>query len=184
MFPVKHEGRELDRFPIEVDLGSVGPGNLPLVTETGGRIPRTEARHVNGNGSACVCLPEHYFMCNPGRFDIVAFLEGPVRDFFLGQILVDAGEPWPFGEWAHGDAGRQAWLQGFVGSLTDSQRLAYLLAVTRETLDERAACPCGTGQQLHGCHLDFLLRLRAILTPSQAAQVFSNATAQQVMAEG
>lgn len=86
-----------------------------------------------------------------------------------------------FGEWAHGGAGQQAWLQEFVGALTDSQRRAYLSAVTRETLDERAACPCGAGQDIHACHLDFLLRLRAILPASLAARVFCNATGQQAM---
>ena len=54
-FLVEHEGLELDRFAIAIDFRPLRGGKLPEVRETGGRIPRTEARHVNPDGTACVC---------------------------------------------------------------------------------------------------------------------------------
>jgi hypothetical protein len=76
-FLVEHEGRRLDSFTIEVDLRPFRGGKLPEVREMGGRIPRTEARHANPDGTACVCHPADYFQRHPGHFDPIAFLEGP-----------------------------------------------------------------------------------------------------------
>jgi hypothetical protein len=162
VFPIEHEGRELDRFAIDVDFGHAEAGKLPVVRETGSRIPRSEARHVNGDGSACVCMPEHYFLRNPGPFDILTFLDGPVRDFFLGQIMVEAGDPWPFGEWAHGADGQDAWLREFAASLTDRQRDAYASALAGPRIEVREPCPCESGRTTGACHVDLLTALRAL----------------------
>ena len=52
-------------------------------------------------GEACPIVPEEWLV-GPGRDSIAKFLNGPVRNFFIGQILVENGHPWPFGERQHG----------------------------------------------------------------------------------
>lgn len=93
-FPVEEAGNELDRFSIEIDLEPLKQELLPKVRETGGRIPWQVDCHVNPDGTACVCLPEDYYFKFPGRFIPFIFLEGPVRDYFIGQALVARGDPW------------------------------------------------------------------------------------------
>jgi hypothetical protein len=46
-FPVLFEGQVLDRYAVELQLPRNHPHALPVVRETGGRIPRTDDRHVN-----------------------------------------------------------------------------------------------------------------------------------------
>lgn len=101
-FPVRHGVVEIDRFAIDVVLSSDHPRDLPAIYETGGRIPRTADRHMNGDGSACVVLPDAYWLENEtGQVDVVHLLAREVHNYFLGQAAVEAGDPWPFGEWPH-----------------------------------------------------------------------------------
>jgi hypothetical protein len=176
MFVIEHEGQELDRFAVDVDLRKIR-GGLPTVKEVAGRLPRHVDRHVNGDGTLCVCLPEQYFLRNPGGFDVMAFLDGPVRDFFMSQALVEKGDPWPYGTWDHREAGQKQWLEEFGRSLTDAQRTVYLSAVTVPTLDGRSPCPCGSARDTRDCHWNLLLALRAQLAPPTAASVFSPSAA-------
>lgn len=102
-FPVAHEGEEIDRFLIEISFPD-GITKLPAVREIGGRIPRDSDRHVNpGSGDICTDVPELILL--HGQPSLVEYLDGPVRNFFLSQIIVASGKPWPFGEWEHGKKG-------------------------------------------------------------------------------
>lgn len=167
---IDEAGREIDRFLVEIDFGPLVLGELPKVWETEGRIPRTPDRHVNTqDGSACVCLPEDYFLRHPGRFDVVTFLEGPVRDFFVGQAIVERGGSWPYGEWGHGSAGQEEWAKGFIESLPPSQLSAYVSVLAMKDLKGHMDCPCGSRRRLRDCHMD-LLRLLRGQGPAQRGQ--------------
>jgi hypothetical protein len=50
----------------------------------------------------------------------LSFVDGPARNYFLGQALVERGNPWPFGEWAHGLRGKLDYYKSLVG--TDNPR--------------------------------------------------------------
>lgn len=166
------EDKELDRFSIEIDLKPLSEGALPQVYETGGRIPRKADFHINEkDGSACVCLPEEYLLKNPGRFELLSFLEGPVYDFFVGQALVARGDPWPHGEWNHGSDGRNNWLTEFIKALPKEKLKAYLQILELRELKGHHVCPCGSQKRLRDCHLAFLKRLRTIIPVDKAKQL-------------
>lgn len=168
---IEHDGTELDRFAIEVDLRRPSELELPVVREIGGRIPWIADRHVNDDGSACVCLPNDYFARFPGRFDLLAFLNGPVKDFFVGQALVERGDPWPYGEWAHGDAGRRDWFNEFIQAQSRETAWAYLAVLALEEIKGHTACPCGSGRRVRDCHRVLLQRLRHVLPPRAARKI-------------
>jgi len=53
------EGQVLDRYSVELQLARNHPAGLPVVRETGGRIPRHIDRHLlAADGTACVLLPD------------------------------------------------------------------------------------------------------------------------------
>jgi hypothetical protein len=153
VFPVDHNGVRLDSFEVSIDLSPLEHGLLPSVQETGGRIPREGKRHINHDGTACICLPQDYFARNPGRFNIIQFFDGPVRDYFIGQALVERGDPWPFGEWNHDIDGTKQWLESFMRSLRRDQleRCRYLIGLKK--LKGHHRCFCGSGQRIRKCHL-------------------------------
>jgi hypothetical protein len=73
----------------------VGVAAAPIADRAKGAENRIEA-----------LVPEEWLLARDQTFR--AFLDGPMRNFFLGQILVEAGKPWPFGERPHSAAYRTA----------------------------------------------------------------------------
>jgi hypothetical protein len=158
---ITDEGAEIDRFSVRIDLAPLAHGNLPNVYETGGRIPRTPARHMNGTeGPACVCLELDYFLKHPGPFDLRAFIEGPVHSFFLSQAFVERGQPWPFGEWNHGDDGKVEWWLEFFRSLPPAQFEGFVRLLGTSPVKGHRWCPCASGRRLRDCHLPLVRILR------------------------
>jgi len=179
-YALDEAGRELDRFLVEIDFGPLAHGELPKVWEIEGRIPRTSNRHINAhNGSACVCLPEDYFLQHPGKFDVVAFLQGPVRDFFVGQAIVERGGPWPHGEWGHEDVGPREWAEGFFVGLSPVHVAAYLKVLAMKDLKGHVECPCGSGRRLRDCHMDLLRLMRGHLPREAAAKCLARIRGQR-----
>src|SRR5438094_903049 len=56
-FPVIHEGKVLDRYQVEIEW-SDSDTEVPVLCETGGRIPWTAERHMSQGGKACLFVPE------------------------------------------------------------------------------------------------------------------------------
>lgn len=164
-FPVMDDAEVLDRFQIDIALPPDFPDSTPVLREVGGRIPWDADRHVNkGNGEACPIVPEEWLMW-PEHESIVAFLDGPVRNFFLGQVLVEAGCPWPFGERTHGVPGLFEAYGEMVGTSDRKTILRYLDCLSREHMKGHLDCPCGSGKRLRSCHWDDLRVLRDKIPP-------------------
>lgn len=164
-FPVVDGTEVLDRFQIEIEIPPEFPDSIPILREVSGRIPWHEDRHVNQrNGEACPIVPEEWLL-RPDHGSILAFLDGPVRNFFLGQILVEAGQPWPFGERTHGVRGLLEAYGEMVGSADRDTILRYLDCLSKEMLKGHWDCPCGSAKRLRNCHLDELKMLHERIPP-------------------
>lgn len=160
-FNVEHEGRFLAGFQIEILLDEQDVLGLPAVREVGGRIPRVPERHINASdGSACLYLPEDLAVRCPRPFDILGFLNGPVRTYFLGQAGVELGAPFPIGEWGHGEDGLKQMLAGMFGVSDVGVCLAFLELLGGKVIKGHWQCPCGSHRALRACHEDLVRRLR------------------------
>jgi hypothetical protein len=171
------EGETVDRYEIKLRLPPDFPDSIPALQETAGRIPRKPCRHVNPNGDACPIVPEEWLL-RPDHDSILSFLNGPVRNFFLGQSLVEQGEPWPFGERPHGFDGLfQAY--GEMLGTTDRARIrSYLECLSKETIKGHWGCPCGSGKRLRNCHLNEVRALRERIPLKLAHQALARLTEQ------
>jgi hypothetical protein len=156
-FPIALEKEVFDRYLIQLNLLRDYPKSIPIVREVGGRIPHTDNRHMNpADGTACVLLPDQRWEIWPPGSTLLHFLDGPVRNFFLGQSLVELGEPWPFGHWGHGADGIREYYAGLLGTdhvRTIAQFVEYL---TKENVKGHWPCPCGNGKRLRDCHRDMV----------------------------
>ncbi len=158
---IVHEGLEIDGYKIEVRLADDHPAGLPTVYEIGGRIPRDADHHINPDGSVCLGVPEELHLAGGAR-DIVAFLDGPVRNYLLGHAYFAQEGRWPGGEWAHGSAGIRQFYAAMTGK--KARTLATLLvasALTKvDTIDFDARCFCGSSLRVRTCHGPVFQRLR------------------------
>lgn len=156
---VDEDGTELDRWAVSIILPPGYPTDLPIVRETGGRIPARLENHVlRGNGTACVLLPEtryRWFACGaPFR----TYLDGPLRAFFANQSYRAQGGTWVHGEWDHGCLAAVQFYRELLGSEEDIVGWRALVAMGLGLEDEQS-CPCGRRRPVRRCH-PILLEVR------------------------
>lgn len=172
-FPLMHEGKEIDSFKVLVDLHESRPSLFGAdVFEIGGRIPRIPDRHINFNGSACVALPEDIIVATGGAaMALSAFLDGPVRSYFLAQAVFEREGRWPFGERAHGDEGRREFYFELLGTRDLEVAARYLTVLAASRIHRQWFCPCGRREKVRRCHGDELEQLRRRVSPRVAARL-------------
>jgi hypothetical protein len=168
-FPVLHERDVLDRYSIELQLTRDHPKSLPVVLEVGGRIPRHNDRHINpADGTACVLLPDERWKLWPVGTPLLRFLTGPVHSFFLAQSLVEEGEPWPFGQWAHGVKGVFQYYRELLNTSDLPVITKYLEYITAKKVKGHWPCPCNKGNRLRDCHFRLIIDLREKISRKDA----------------
>ena len=158
------------RYAIEIVFPWDYPDDVPIVREVGGRIPRSPDRHVNDDGTACVMVPEEWLVRSHDR-SFPAFMAGPVRDFFIGQSLVELGEPWPFGERSHGYSGVLEAFSELLGVQDQATMQRYLAYLEKPVIKGHWPCPCGSGEMLRRCHRDHVRDLQTKITPMVATRM-------------
>jgi len=169
-FPVLYEGRPLDRYTIEVQLARNHPAELPIVREIGGRIPHHSDRHVNADtGIACVLIPDERWRLWPVGESLLGYLTGPLHSFFLAQTMVEEGEPWPFGQWAHGPKGVFQFYRELLDTTELKVMIAYLACLSAENPKGHWPCPCQNGKRLRDCHSAEIKNLRRNISRKDAA---------------
>jgi hypothetical protein len=159
-FPVVHNGVELDRFQIEVRIPQEFPNDIPIVREVGGRVPiGIPEWHTYDNGSLCIIVPEEWLI-NPQSGSVVAFLDSPVRNFFIAHALAETGIKRPMGERPHGSRGLLETYGEWVGSNEPTVIENYFDCLSMERIPRQWFCPCASGQKLRRCHGEQLKTLQ------------------------
>lgn len=149
-----------DCFHIKIDLPLNFPDFPPKIWETNGRIPRNSDRHTMADGSLCVELLEAWWLKSSGvKQDLFRWLDISVKNFLLGQCLVELKKTWPFGEHDHGAKGILNFYQEYY-QCSDRQKIRNLLKQTWAMAGGHILCGCKSGKKLRCCHFESVLRLR------------------------
>jgi hypothetical protein len=172
-FPLITEGRVMDRYSVEITLAKDHPRSLPVVREVAGRIPRLVDRHINSDGTACVMLPDERWQSWPVGAPLVDFLNGPLRNYFICQSLVEAGDSWPMEQLAHGAKGILASYAKLLGTNEQGVIRDYLVCLAAKHVRGHWSCPCGSGKRLRDCHLAKVLELRGKISTTDAVKSLS-----------
>lgn len=160
-FTISEGGQESDRFLVEIVLDADYPASLPMVWETGGRIPRTLDRHVYPHsGQACTLLPLQRWELWPSGASLLNYVDGPMRNYFISQALVENGDPWPFGEWGHGLEGVDQYYLGLLNIPAAAAIVPMLTAIADEDWKGHRDCPCGSRKRTRHCHGEHLRAIR------------------------
>ena len=156
-FPILDaDGSVLDRWAVSIELPRDDPYGLPIVRETGGRIPATLDNHIVGtDGTACVLLPEERYRSFPRGAPFKAYLDGPLRAFFANQSHRGRGGTWVHGEWEHGAIAGVRFYKELLESEDDVVGWRGLIAMGLGLLDQDP-CPCGRRRPVAKCHVDLL----------------------------
>ena len=161
--PIAHNGKIIDHFEVEVRVDSRGPRRVvPVVRETGGRIPRTVDRHVYPTtGNACLFVQDEYWYRHPDGMELVDFLKGPVTSYFIAQTHFELHGEWPFGERAHGAEGIREFYYEIFGTRDSEVVRAFVGTIATAVLNGRAPCPCKSGKRVNACHAPLIREVRS-----------------------
>jgi hypothetical protein len=169
-FPVVAEGKVRDRYSVEIILARDHPKSLPVVHEVGGRIPRKPERHMNSDGTACVLLPDERWKSWPVGAPLLDYLNGPLRNYFVCQSVVENGQPWPMEELGHGADGIRTSYAELLRTDDIHVIRCYLACLAAKQVKGHWSCPCASGKRLRDCHLRRVLDLRKRISPTDAAK--------------
>jgi hypothetical protein len=173
-FPLTEGRRIIDRFLIEIEFPSDYPRDMPLVREIGGRIPRTIDRHIYGrSGIACLFVPDEQSWAYPEGSTLLDFLNGPVRNFFLGQSLFEVEGSWPLGQRSHGVKGILEFYAEILGTDNMNTIIQYIDVLRRKEIKGHWLCPCGSAKKLRHCHISQIRDLRKKIPHSVASRTWA-----------
>ncbi len=154
-----------DEFQIAIEVPQGFPRDIPVVFETGSRIPRLPEFHVNSDGSLCLGSPLRLLAIVRGCPSILGFVDRALVPFlFAVSKSLTSGRSFPFGELPHGAPGALADYQAMFGLTTASQVKQALWALSlKKRIANKHPCPCGCGLRLGKC------RVRLELNPLRNA---------------
>lgn len=150
-----------DAYRLRIDVPLSFPGDVPLVQELDGRIPRDIDHHVfPTSGDLCLGSPLRLQLVARAANDLVDFIwRGVVPYLYAASYREQTGGSYPFGELAHGRDGLLDDYAQIFGLATPEQaeRALRLLAMKRR-LANKQPCPCGCGKRLGVCQFNETIR--------------------------
>ena len=163
------DNREIDKYAISVQLSNDYPESIPLVFETGNRIPKNADRHFNSEtGIACLFLPEERYKFYRKGASISDFITGPVSSFFLGQTYYDLTHNWPAGQRSHGNAGIIEFYSELLKTTNRDTIVNFIEYLTKPQIKGHWNCYCGSKTKLRDCCLSALNKYRELIDPKDA----------------
>jgi hypothetical protein len=155
------EGDIQDWFALEIIVPNSFPKELPRVTETGWRIPRTGEYHVNpSDNTLCLGSPLSLLLRLSKNPTLEGFAESCLVPYlFAISRKLKIGGSLPFGELAHGQEGILTdYAHLFSLKYPENVRYALELLGAKKRRANKLPCPCGCRSRLGRCK--FNLRLR------------------------
>ena len=160
---------EIDEFSIEIELLEDYPDSVPIVRETGGRIPYGE-RHVFTHGDCCLFVREETWKHYPKDTTIIDFLNKVVVPYFLAQAYFEVEGKWLWGERSHD-------IYGIIESYKEELKtndtnliLRFIQYLAKPTLKKYRICYCGSKKKLQNCHYQTLKNYRGKISKEIAEE--------------
>jgi hypothetical protein len=142
--------------PTDLQIRLVFPPDYPLhepkVYQEGSRFPRDKDRHINADGSFCLWL-EPLSRWDKADANALLVLLERVSVFCEDQLAYEVLGRFPYGEWAHFDAGYAEFLFEALGR--NYNIMAALAARPDQCAlpDRNDSCLCGSGRKFKKCHM-------------------------------
>jgi hypothetical protein len=155
------EGGEVqESFALQIHVPRAFPKDLPEVTESDRRIPRTGDFHVNSDGTLCLGSPLGLLLKVSKSPTLTGFAESCLVPYLYAiSHKLKFGGALLFGELAHGPKGMLADYASLLGLKhpQQAQHALQLLGLKRRRAN-KLPCPCGCGIRVGRCKFNFHLR--------------------------
>ena len=140
-----------DAFDLDIAVPAGFPRALPIVRETGGRIP--EDFHTVDDGSLCLGSPTQQQLALIDDRTLPGFVRACIVPYLYGFSYHQKHGRMPFGELDHGMEGiRRDFAALFEVSNEHEAEEMVKLAGMKKRFANKQVCPCGSGRRLGKCH--------------------------------
>lgn len=148
-----------DTYELLIKVPSNFPKSIPVILETGNKIPKLNDNHVNPDGTLCLGTPlklQLFLVKYPSLVDFVERVLIP--HLYAVSNKLNGGE-FIFGELAHGSAGELSDYEDILGvkGVVAVKNALNSLKSYKKRIANKKVCPCGCGRRLGKCMVHFKL---------------------------
>lgn len=151
--PIKDTYELLIKVPLDF------PKSVPIILETGNKIPKYNDNHVNPDGTLCLGTPLKLQLFLVKYPSLVDFIERVlIPHLYAVSNKLNGGE-FIFGELAHGSAGELSDYEDILGvkGVVAVKNALNSLRSYKKRIANKKVCPCGCGRCLGSCIIHFKL---------------------------
>jgi len=144
--------RVTDSYTLSISVPAAFPKDLPVVTETGGRIPQDPNFH-NGTGTLCLGSPMRLMAKLQAEPTLQKYSERCIIPYLYAMTkTLTTGEKFVFGELAHNTPGEIDDYKDILGLKSEEHVIQALnCIVQKKRIANKMDCPCGCGLRLGRC---------------------------------
>lgn len=150
-FSASYKNETLENaYQIQLTVPKSYPLKIPVIRETGGRIP--PSFHTNPDGTLCLEAPIKLYLDFNENPTLLHFINKCALPYFYSFSYMENFGQLPFGERAHGGQGLIQMYKEFF-QLGDDQIIISLIKILAENAYKGSQlCPCHSGNKLYKCH--------------------------------
>ena len=144
---------EIEDYDVLIWFAKKYPYAFPLVTETGGKIPKNLSRHVKGDGTFCFAnWQDELSICKNG-ITFIWFLDEILNTHLCREYVKEKTTKYPTGERSHGIEGIWEGFYDVLGTTHKPKVLEELeLILNHYQIGRNTTCYCNSGKKYKACH--------------------------------
>lgn len=142
----------VDSFSIKVIVPSRYPREFPKLFETGNKFEHIADRHINDDGSCCVCSLQEENLVSQRGITIKSFFLKYVLPYLANQIYFDSQGKWANGDFDHGVLGIFQYYSELLKLENITEVIEFLSVFNVTKIYRNDDCFCGSGKKLKRCH--------------------------------
>ena len=146
-------GNYVNSFDINVAVPRNYPHGFPLLFETSNKFEHIPDRHINEDGSCCVCSLQESDLISQKGIAIKDFFLGYVVPYLANQLYFDSEEEWANGDYEHGSEGILQFYQELFEMEAIEEVINLLSFLNTKKMNRNDDCFCGKKEKLKRCHL-------------------------------
>lgn len=154
-------GKIWETYSLRINIPYSYPKELPSIFEIGNKIPKN--RHINSDGTCCLAPTVEQWLILGNKYTLVDFIDKLVIPFLATQKLVECGQGWNNGEYAHSGEGLlEYYKQKLLINKTEVVlNCLYNLNIIATT-HANQVCFCRSGSKFKSCHSILIQKLLPI----------------------
>lgn len=146
-------GSYVNSFDISVTVPRNYPHGFPLLFETGNKFEHIPDRHINEDGSCCVCSLQESDLIGQRGITIKDFFLKYVIPYLANQLYFDSEEEWANGDYEHGVEGILQFYKELFKIDNIEEVIRLLSFFNTKKINRNDDCFCGKKEKLKRCHL-------------------------------